>query len=405
MEEGFSSTSKTKDPFIVTPVRVPVSLFDMLELVPLAVKGYLLGKGIEESRTKSYVAASLNDDERDIALDTELRVFFGEIPIADFADELWTRLDWPVDQEDRAAQLAADILGQVFFPVKGFVGDVASAIEDLGFDASFYPHTSVTVREETFSDATNEVLLSMPDLSGSVETRKRAQKVIESFLRGIRDDLETAVALEKAGKVGGPGLTPVQSKKAIDTAKKLLGEALLVESIAVVAEKPFPPERIRAIYAGSPIERQRIEELTESIGEWADGALTAVAASLEPQNLKSEPLATAVALIVAAERGVFFQVFADDGLVRETVLHELETRGLIKEKERFTTAPADLHSVNVTMQLLLRRLSGLSDADSARLALRIFTILKKQGFSEYAAAVAFDPEKETFVWTEPVDLQ
>lgn len=401
MEDGIQTSAASAAAAPKTEM-VNLSVFELLEVVPPAVKEYLLSDAVGEGRTVAYAPAKLTDAERDIALYTELQVYLGQVTVKTFADVLWTRLNWADDQEDRAAQLAADILGRVFFPVEAYVGDVGAEIDSLGFDPSAYPHTSIAVRKVSYSTATDEVIAAIPELPKDGENAKRARRAIESRLRGIRDEAETKEALAKSAKVGGPGLTPVQMNAALAAVKKLVNDAVFsdTDEQPAIAVTAYPPEKIKKIYAGSQAERKTLAERKASFSGSVGVALSS--AYLGQGTEGNDALTLVAALLGAAEERALFTVLSEDEKLREAVMKDMQDAGLVREVELFRTSPADAGAMNAFLQTALRRRAKIADADAARFALKIATALKKQGSPEYAALVAFDPAKEAFTWTVPV---
>jgi hypothetical protein len=386
------------------------SFMQMLTTLPDSIREYLMSPKLDQVRNAIYDELNLEEGDRDIAMFTEFEVFFGDLPIKDYPDALWSRLPWEDSEEQRAKRLATDTLGLIFMPAQAYLGDAVSVLHELGANPQNYPQEQIEVRIITYDKAADNLISSL-DLPGLDKNgRRRLKGIIESRLRNVRDDMDTKTYLTKPAKTGGAGLEESQANHVI----RFIGDEIVMTKFVdempeeAVEQKPaVSTDDIKKRLAG-PIEEQkevasRLERIaTESGGnsEYVKEMLNNIMFGAGAESVDGWDV-VAVVMMMAKQR-MLIPLMSEEERMKEAISTYAEEVGgpsLMKEVESMTAGPA---AMNVLLQLLLKQFAGLGPEDSARYGLRIVNMLKKQGETQFADLVAFDMDEAQFVWTNPL---
>lgn len=393
-----------------------LSVLELLETVPPAVKEYLLDQKTTNRRTEIYKAFKLTAEESDIAIYVEMAVFFGMVPLAEFPDTLYRSLPWPDSEEDKAAELAAEIMGQMMLPADPYLGDVSKVITGLGFDPAEYPAIEkIKLARQTYAQAASDTVGKAAIENLDHEARHRLEGVVESLLRGVRVPSGAIEAMTKPRKIGGAGLDDANAQVLVTLAQEIVGGTVLVdeepnveETASAPSATPLPPdaEKIRQIYAGTESERGLLEQRRQTL--LADGQSDALAMRrklkevLQPTDIvEPEMWLVTAALFMVAESGDLLAAVTEDKWFQDMILKALHEQERGTDAELFKEKPEDPRFMNLFLQLVLRRYAGHSMADSARFGLRVINLLKKQGHPEYGSLTAFDMRDMRFRWLKP----
>lgn len=383
---------------------------EMIVMIPPAIKDHLLSNETAAIRSEIYKASGLTPEERELALLEEVDVFFGQVPVKEFPDMLYAILGWGEEREADAALLSVRIMGRIMLPAATYLGDVAGAIRDIGFNPDDFPKTSIRYKVLQYDDAVNEIMagsgLAVP---GTI--MQRVSKQLESFVRDVRDPLELKDALTKSAKIGGPGLTAAEAEQVLASADKLSKEASFVETLPLTpasesadsSEKPmsgpWTQAAIGVLYAGSADERHRLEErlsalaAASSADEFGPLSASVTTSDLEEGD-KFGVLASALAL---ASKGRLFQSLADERVQKAFEKH-LSLAGRAESVALLQADPLSPALFEPFLVFLLRDRASLSDNDAARFAIRIGNALKKAKAAGPVINAAFDAETGEFVW-------
>lgn len=407
------------------PREARVDFFTMLGTVPAVIRNYLVSREITEKRESIYLKAGLNETERSIALYTELETFFGDCPLDEFPDRLYSRLPWSDDDEARARELALEVLGRIMLPAQAYIGDVPGLILELGGDPKAYPQDILELRTLSYKDGAAEIADAVAGDEMGVEMRKRLAYIIESRLRLVRDDMDALEMLTKSKKTGGMEMTEKQANEVIEAIKLKARMTKYVEQVetekpveagATAAPEPakqYTAAEIKKIYAGKTEEQEaiakrikRFRAVTESDSAKMRDAYLQV---LYPPDLRpTDPFYVIAGLVAFAEDGEISDLLKYDERYKDIVRkYYTETeKGQAKAAEfaNFEGSPADPTFVNVLLQLLIRGFAGFDEAESARFGLRVTNALKKAGEPQYAGLAVFDMERGAFKWTTPVEF-
>lgn len=404
-----------------------VDFFTMLGSVPAVIRNYLVSREIAAKRDAIYVQSGLNEDEQAIALYTELEVFFGDCPLDEFPDRLFSRLPWTDDDEERARKLAIEIAGRVMLPAQAYLGDVPRLVTELGGDVKQYPQEILELRTVSYKDGAAEIADAAASDAMSVDMRKRLAFIVESRLRSVRDDADTLEMLTKSKKTGGMELTEAQANEVIDAIKTKARMTKYVEMVeeekpAAPAGEPVPqeapakqltPVEIKRVYAGTAEEQESLAKRIKRFRAVTDSDSTKMRDAyyqvLYPPDLRpTDPLYVVSGLIAFAEDGEVSDLLKYDERYKDIIRkYYTETeKGAAKADEfsRFESDPTDPTFVNLFLQLLLRGFAGYDEAESARFGLRVTNALKKAGETQYAGLTVFDMDRGAFKWTSPVEF-
>ncbi|OIO51389.1 hypothetical protein COY93_02910 [Candidatus Uhrbacteria bacterium CG_4_10_14_0_8_um_filter_58_22] len=395
------------------------TFFEMLSTLPEPVQNYLLSAELDKVRIGIFDRLKLSLDDRDIALYTELEVFFGDVNLADYPDELWTNLPWEDKDKARAQELARETVGRIFLPARTFLGGVAELLESVGGQVGDYPTNQIESRVVTYGQAAQEIAAEadLPDFNEA--SLRRLQGIIESRLRGVRSDADTVVMLTKPSKTGGLEMSAedadwivaltVKEMKWTNFVDQLPNTAADAKTEDLAAELKYPPEEIRRLLAGTAEEQKTLALAAEHLDQFIKGNDGQLKERLHDivydlVDGRVETWDVVAALMLLTKRGLLLETLAKDLRFGQAVRSFSEEKGRDRQfVEAFRLQPSGPQAVNVFLQLVLCGVAGLSDGDAARYGLRITNMLKKAGQSQYSGLVAFDLDEGEFVWTEPMD--
>lgn len=388
---------------------IELNFVQMLALIPPAIKDHLLSDANTAARKGIYEASALTAADRKVALDVEIDVFFGQIPVAEFGDALYSFLGWPDDKEPQAALLAARILGRLMLPAEAYLGDVSNAIRATGFDPADFPKERIKFRVLNYDEAVEAIISAVPLVSEDKIRRDRVAKVLDSFVHGVRVEAQLKEALTKPTKVGGPGLADVGADAVIAAAKALAIEAFFVEKIELPtavskAVGSWDKTSIAAAYAGSDDERREIASFQAAMQ--ADDAgekllFTRFAdAIIAPGAERPNPTQVVAGALLLAAKGNLLKSLEDER-VEAAFREHLTFAGFTEAIAALDKDISDPDLAEPFMVFLLRDRAALLPNDAARFALRIGNALKKAGFKGLTMRAAFDQDAGEFVWETP----
>jgi len=397
-----------------------------LQDVPVAIRKYLLSDEVAALHKKIFDEHGLSQDDRDLIYWTELQTFFTDIPLADFPDRAWIRLDWPDDKEEKAAAVITDVLGYVFLPAQAYLGDVAGLVSELGGDIKKYPEKQIEMRRVGYREGAREIAEATGIESLDEDARKRLAHIIESRLRAVRDDADTKEMLMKAKKTGGLEMSDADAERVMsilsskmrmvafseDAAPK--EEKKSPEGAAPSAESPAPKRELSAIeikklYSGTAEEQEglskRVQRFTQVTEKDPVKMRDAYYQVLFPPDLRpTDPLYVVAGLIAMADGDQVSESVDNDERYANIVSQYLADKGMQADLERYPNERTDPRFMNMLFQLILRGIAGYDDGESARFGLRVINVLKKQGYDRYADLVAFDMEKGSFSWKDKIEI-
>jgi hypothetical protein len=386
-----------------------VTVFDALDTVPDEIRNYLLSDGIGTKRTEVYDAHKLAEEEKDIALATELDVFFGNVTLLEFPDMLWSRLPWKDDDEARAVALSIDILGRVMLPAEAYLGDVEAVIRELGGDPNVFPQERLQMRRLTHEAGAKEIVEGLGPMDS--DSLRRAVSAVESFLRGVRKEHEMMGALTKSKKVGGAGLTEDQAMTVLAQIQHNLKTTVysdetkkVVPAEAAPLPQEYTPERIRQIFVGTQAEQEMLRErLTDMFGEEMTVDITLIRdkfyATLFPEDKPQPETWSVVACLVRlAQMGTEQTTLAVDKRFQDVARKYLAEQDRKTDIELMETESDHPRVMNIFLQLLLRRFARLDENESARFGLQVINLMRKRGITKYGDLVVFDLELGKFRW-------
>jgi hypothetical protein len=429
-------------------------IMEHFNALPVSIRDYLNSSRVAGELRAIYKEFNLSADDREIAYAIVLKVFFGMVKPADFADTLWTELEWEDSEEDRCRRLVISLIGRVLLPAQSFLGDLTGVLTEFGGKVGDYSTEQIELRVISYDEGAREIANAV-DLPFDEEGRIRLSHIIASRLRDVRDEMETKEMLMRSKKVGGMELDETAAEYILNFIKQkaqltkyveyvdkseMVRDALgptqeaslptgdmsvvvtpagqelpAVAPAEAVVEPPAPSvgglsaADIKAIYSGSEEERadlaKRIAKFREVTASDPDRERDALNEILYPPDLGPvEPLFVVAAVLAMADDGALPSALADDMRIREMINKYLVDRRLQSVAFRFAEKPGDQEFMNIFLQLMLRAFAGLSDAEAARFGLRASRAMKKAGYLEYDGFVAFDADTKAFRWLKPIEL-
>jgi len=395
------------------------TFFEMLSTLPEPVQNYLLSAELDQIRIGIFDRLKLPTEDRSTALYTELEVFFGDVDLTEYPDELWTNLPWEEKDKPRAQELARETVGRIFLPARSFLGNVGELLEEIGGRTEDYPDTKIESRIVTYGQAAQEIAAEA-SLQGLNETSlRRLRGIVESRLRGVRSDADTVVMLIKPAKTGGLELSTEDADRIVTLAVKemkwtnfvdqLPGTAAAAKTEDLAAELKYPPEEIKRLLAGTAEEQKALALAAEHLDQFTKGDPGQLRERLHDivydlVDGRVDPWDVVAALMLLTKHGLLVETLAKDSRFGQAVRAFSEEKGRDRQFiDVFRLQPGGTQAVNVFLQLVLRGVAGLPDGDAARYGLRITNMLKKAGQTQYSGLVAFDLDEGKFVWTEPID--
>lgn len=422
--EAASTAPAPAEPAAEQAPNALATILQRLQEVPITIRKYLLSDELAALHQKIFDEHGLTPDDRDLIYYTELQTFFGDIPLADFPDRAWIRLEWDDAQEEKAAAVIIDVLGYVFLPAQAFLGDVAGLIAEFGGDLKKYPEKQLELRRVTYMEGAREIAESVAIADLPEDMRKRLAHIIESRLRQVRDDGDTKEMLMKAKKTGGMELSEADANGVLSLLASKMRMTKFVEAMdegkaadlpVDAAGQPAAPGKelaaidIKRIYGGTDEEQEALKKRMERFSQVTENDAAKMRDAfyqvLFPPDLRpTDPLYVVAGLVVMAGGDSFSDAVENDERYR-AVLHDyLKDKVGEDELAAYDAAPTEPRYMNMLLQLLLRGIAGYDEAESARFGLRYLNALKKQGYDRYADLVAFDMEKGAFRWKENVEL-
>jgi hypothetical protein len=387
----------------------------MLNRLPTSVRDHFLSDSLKEIRGKLFDRAKLSSKEREIALDAEVDVYFGQYPALIFPDILFTNLGWPEEREEEAAELAAAIMGFSMLPAAKFIGPVDQVIDALGFDHKVFPQDKIKFRVITYDEAVMEII-SASGVSMEGVVLQRAMKILESYVQEVRTLSGLKDALTKAQKVGGPGLEEKDALVIVAAAGALNNEAIFAPEIPVAEHGPeeshgatadsavdqtkiWDKAAITAAYAGSKEEQDDISAARTALR--ADGdknVLARFASEVTTEEKESaDPMTVVAGILMLAEAGVLMKTAKEPSL-RAALRNYLKDIDAAEANSIIDKDPENPALFSHYLAFLLKVKADLSANDAARFALKASNAMKKAGVKDLVLNVAFHPEIGEFVW-------
>jgi len=396
------------------------SFAELLSIQPEAVQKYMVSRDLAKRREGIYVRHALSAEDRYMTMRTETEVFFKLLPLEDFADTLWTRLDWPEDQEAKASALIIDILGNVFLPAQDHLGDVMAQIVDLGGDASGFVVAPTSQRTLTYEDGVKEVMRALGGLTFSPEVRKRIAHIVEMRLRDLHDDLETRELFVKPRKTGGTELDGPTAERIVAAIKTLSVMTKYVDVLPVAAptraasSAPGPraaasatvgsawtPERVRALYVGTEEERLAIAQMAEKFLKVTEEdpvkMIDAASEVVAPPDGRVVDTELVVGVLAAMAEQGFLGLLREDPRAVALVEAYRVNAGMEGQPET-----DEVQAMSMFLQVALRGTASLDEAESARFGMRIVNAAKRAGDGHYAGLTYFDAVAGAFRWRDPI---
>ncbi|HTK04010.1 MAG TPA: hypothetical protein VL500_00330 [Candidatus Eisenbacteria bacterium] len=400
------------------------TFFELLATVPAVIRNYLVSKDITKKREEIYAKFGLNEEERTLALYSELEVFFGDCPLDDLPDRLFARMPWPDEDEEKVRKLSLEIYGRILLPAQAFLGDVVGAIKKFGGDANAYPQDMLELRIVPYKAGAEEIVNDAAPAELDADMRRRLEHIVESRLRNVRDDGDTKEMLMKAKKTGGMELQETTAIEIIDAIRLKTRMTKYVEALeekeegngeqgqsAAAPARLLTAAEIKKIYGGNPEEQQAIMKRVKRFRDVTKNDTAAMRDAYyqvlyPPDERPTDPLYVIAGLLAFAEDGELEMLLTEDARYREIVSKyytETESgKARAEDFNRFQNDFKDPAAMNLFLQMLLRGFAGLDEAESARFGLRLANTLKRAGQPEYAGLTVFDMEKGAFRWVKPV---
>ncbi len=395
------------------------NLLSKINTLPTALRQYYNSDDMTAARAKAFDKHNLSDEDEAVCFVTELQVAAQEIPIEEFPDELWNRLDWDESKEKEAGQLVADMMGYILLPMSAFVGDVIGVMHEYGMRPESYPNKSIEARVITYDKATEEILEAIDIRGLNKPDEKRLKHIIESRLRDVRDEMETRRMLTKPHKTGGLELTDAEAVRILDHVEQEMRMTKYVEEMPEESETSvtvgskerevlYEQQDIKAILVGPADEQKEIAKQMQALIEKTEGnpemMREVLNGYLYPETLEMpESSEVVAALMLFARQGDIVSSLLDDKRFQGVIKAYFQQAGKSIDKE-ILNEPGGPKAMNHFLQIVLRGFAQLSKKDSARYGLRIINALNKKGETQYAELVAFDMDQGKFVWNEPIDL-
>jgi hypothetical protein len=394
-----------------------VDFWTMVGTLPKAIRSYLFSSKTDQTRIRIFDDLNLTQEDRDTALFTELEVLFGDLDLSDYPNALWSRLPWAESEKDRAKHLIVETVGQIFLPIASYMGDVVGLLSKLKVDPKKYAGHEIEVRSVSFKDGAVEIAAATQLEGLDNAAKQRLINIIESRLREVRDDLDTRTMLTRSKKVGGLELSDAQAGQVIEVLTNEMRLTHYIEAVTeqaskteeIRSEKKFSSEEIRSRLLG-PVEDQkqlakRIEQIERDTNSQIDLLREKVYELVFlPATTEVDAWDVVAALFALTRHNGLLSSLSDDDRFRTGLLFFFEGRPDSSISEIIKRSPAGREAMNVFLQVVLRGAAQLSAEDSARYGLRLIGLLKKSGYAQYADLVAFDLDKETFIWTELIEM-
>lgn len=394
-----------------------LSFIEALSSLPRPIRNFYTSSSTDERRIKIFDDFSLTQEERDIALFTETQVVFNDLDLADYPNALWSRLPWEDSEEERAKNLIIETVGQIFLPISAYLGDVVGLLTKLGADPKKYAGHEIEIRSVSFKDGIKEIIEAAQIKGLDQNGLRRLENIIESRLRGVRDDLDTRATLTKSKKIGGLELSAEEAGRIIEIVANEMSLTKYVEqtnerevSEASAESSKFTPEQVKQRLLGSAEEQAELAKRVENLNQPSEGQQVEAPKErlyqlvFEPNyGGSTDGWNIVAALFILAKQGGLLEALSKDDRYREGLKMFAEGRD-VSQLKTIKDSPAGRVAVNMFLQVTLRGVAGLSDEDAARYGLRILNLLKKAGQVQYSDLVAFDLDEGKFVWTEPVEM-
>lgn len=216
-------------------------ILTQMERLPRSVREHLASAAVIEAHNRAYDAANLTEGERGMAYALELQVFFGLVYVEDFPALLLKFLATAERDDEKIRLLALEILGRSLLPAEAFLGGVVETITDLDGDPSAYDVKPLELERMTFGEGARKIAAALPVAAEDEASVTRLRHIIESYLRGVRDEGETKEMLMRQRKVGGLELSEADAEEAMHIVLTKAKLSKFVETLEESgAESPEP---------------------------------------------------------------------------------------------------------------------------------------------------------------------
>ena len=147
--------------------------------------------------------------------------------------ELGTRFKrW---DEKKINSLSLDLLGKKLLPLSNMISGVEEEIKEIGGKPEDYPHKKVVPKAVTVSELTQNAIHDLNIRLPDKFLKSRLENVLNSKIKGVRDDFETKNRMIRGEKIGGLDIAPSQADEIIQYVDSAL------KTVKIIDEKPAAP--------------------------------------------------------------------------------------------------------------------------------------------------------------------
>ncbi len=198
--------------------------------LPEPVLDYLYSERAGELNLKIIERHQLNETQEESLYALLREIFVKELSLDRLIAEIKARFGF---DDAKSKALAIDIAGYRLLPLDKWLGDIGAYLRANGADVKTFPEFRVVIAHRTIDEAAQEVAVSVTP-SAEPHLQNRVQNIVESFLAGVRTEVQTVDVLTRPEKIGGAGL----DKKAAEYVLEEIRE----ETRAVVLDHAAPED-------------------------------------------------------------------------------------------------------------------------------------------------------------------
>lgn len=199
------------------------TLLDRIRQLPPEIQDLLASEEVAEQNERILIDHDVPPEREDAVLACIQAVYLKDRPVESFVGCLREAL--PGWGDDRLRPLARDGIGYRLLSMSGYLRGVREELIRLGGDAASYPAVAVAVLPHALADVVRDAAVQAGVTLTDPAAARRFEDAVATYLKGIRDRLETTDAFTRGSKTGGVGLTPEQAEQvliALDASRSAL---------------------------------------------------------------------------------------------------------------------------------------------------------------------------------------
>lgn len=191
------------------------TFLDRIRSLPLEIQDLLASEEISEINDRIFTEHEVPAEQEVAVLHLLQAIYLKDRAAESLGDGLREVL--PEWAPDRLRALARDLIGYRLLPMSGYLRGVREELERLGGDPAAYPRHTGTPSGTTVDDVASAAASAAGVTFTDRVREQRFRDAVTTYLRSVRDRLETFDTLTRGVKTGGVELDPESASVILTT--------------------------------------------------------------------------------------------------------------------------------------------------------------------------------------------